>query len=95
MISYMISPLPSTCNHVAALAGADISPAIRTDNHSDSDRVMDSDEERDFADQALPQTLSWKKTSRFLLNYSNTFLCASTLLILSYCYKTFQCIRLW
>ncbi len=44
----MISPLPSTCNHAAALAGADIPQAIRTDHDSDSDRVMDPDRERDF-----------------------------------------------
>jgi hypothetical protein len=36
MISNMISPLPSTRNHAAALAGADISLAIRTDHDSDS-----------------------------------------------------------
>ena len=49
----MISPLPSSNNHAVAQAGADISPAIRTDHDSDSqtDRVMDTNEERDFADQ--------------------------------------------
>jgi hypothetical protein len=48
----MILPLPYSNNHVVALAGADISPAIRTD--SDSDRVMDPDEQRDYADQGPP-----------------------------------------
>jgi hypothetical protein len=52
--SYMISPLPSTRDHAAALAGADFCPAIRSDHDSDSDRVIDSDEERDFADQGPP-----------------------------------------
>jgi hypothetical protein len=47
----MISPLPCSDNHAVVLAGADISPAFRTDHDSDSDRVMDSDEERDYADQ--------------------------------------------
>ena len=47
----MISPLPCSNNHAVALAGADISPAIRTDHDSDSDRVMDPDEERDYGDQ--------------------------------------------
>jgi hypothetical protein len=47
----MISPLPCSDNHAVVLAGADISPALRTDHDSDSDRVMDSDEERDYADQ--------------------------------------------
>ncbi len=51
MISYMFSPLPSTRNHTAALAGANISPEIRTDHDSDSDLVMDTNEERDFVDQ--------------------------------------------
>ena len=52
----MISPLPSSNDHAVqvALAGADISPAIRTDHDSDSGRVMDPDEERDFADQRPP-----------------------------------------
>ncbi len=54
MISYMISPLPSTRDHAAALAGANISPAIRTDHDSDSERLSDTDEERDFADQGPP-----------------------------------------
>ena len=54
MISYMISTLPSSNGHAVALAGADISPAIRTDHDSDSDRVMDPDEQRDYADQAPP-----------------------------------------
>ncbi len=54
MISYMISPLPNSNDH--ALAGDDISPAIRTDHDSDSDRVMDPnrDEQRDNADQGPP-----------------------------------------
>ncbi len=47
----MISPLPCSNNHAVVLAGANISPAIRTDHDSDSDRVMDSDEVRDYADQ--------------------------------------------
>ncbi len=50
----MISPLPSSNDHAVALAGADLSPAIRTDHDSDSDRVMDPDEQRDFADQGPP-----------------------------------------
>ena len=50
----MISPLPCSNNHAVALAGADISPAIRTDHDSDSDRVMDPDEQRDYADQGPP-----------------------------------------
>jgi hypothetical protein len=49
----MISPLPSS-NDAVALAGADISPAIRTDRDPDSDRVMDPDEQRDYADQGPP-----------------------------------------
>ncbi len=47
----MISPLPCSNNNAVVLAGADISPAIRTDHDSDSDRVMDPDEQRDYADQ--------------------------------------------
>ena len=56
MISYLISPLPSARNHAAALAGADISPAIRIDHDSDSDRVMNPDdsEQHDYADQGPP-----------------------------------------
>jgi len=50
----MISPLTSSNDHAVALAGADISPAIRTDHDSDSDRVMDPDEQRDYADQGPP-----------------------------------------
>ncbi len=50
----MISPLPSSNDQAVALAGADISPAIRTDHESDSDRVMDPDEQRDYADQGPP-----------------------------------------
>ncbi len=68
MISKMISKLRSN-DHAVALAGADISPAIRTDHDhdSDSDRVMDPDEQRDYADQAPPQTRTWMETLRFLL----------------------------
>ena len=47
----MISPLPCSNNHAVVLAGADISPALHTDHDSDSDRVMDPDEQRDYADQ--------------------------------------------
>ncbi len=50
----MILPLPSSNYHAVALAGSDISPAIRTDHDSDSGRVMYPDEERDFADQHPP-----------------------------------------
>jgi hypothetical protein len=54
----MISTLPSSNDHAAihavALAGDDISPAIRTDHDSDSDLVMDPDEQRDYADQGPP-----------------------------------------
>ncbi len=50
----MISPLPSSNDHAVAQAGADISPAILTDLDSDSDRVMDPDEQRDDADQGPP-----------------------------------------
>jgi hypothetical protein len=53
VISRMISPLPSSNEHAVALAGADIFPAIRTDHDFDSDRVMDPDEQRDYADQGL------------------------------------------
>ncbi len=53
----MISPLPSSNNHAVALAGDDISPAIRTDHDSDSDRVMDPDEQRDYANQGPPSDL--------------------------------------
>jgi hypothetical protein len=54
MISLMISPLPSSNGHAVALAGADISPAIRIDHDSDSARVMDPEEQRDYADQGPP-----------------------------------------
>ena len=50
----MISPLSSSNDHAVALAGADVSPAIRTDHDSDSDRVKDPDEQRDYADQGPP-----------------------------------------
>ncbi len=50
----MISPLPSSNGHAVALAGADISPAIRIVHDSDSDRVMDPDEQCDYADQGPP-----------------------------------------
>ena len=50
----MISPLPSSNNHAVVLAGADISPAVLTDHDSDSDRVMDPDKQRDYADQGPP-----------------------------------------
>ena len=63
----MISPLPSSNDHAVALAGADISPAIRTDHDSVSDQVMDPDEQRDYADQGPPQTRTWMETLRFLL----------------------------
>ncbi len=50
----MISPLPCSNNHAIVLAGADTSPALRTNHDSDSDRVMDPDEQRDYADQGPP-----------------------------------------
>ncbi len=50
----MISPPPCSNNHAVVLEGAHISPAIRTDHDSDSDRVMDPDEQRDYADQGPP-----------------------------------------
>ncbi len=50
----MISPLPCSNNHAVAPAGADISPAIRTDHDSDSDRIIDPDEQRDYTDQGTP-----------------------------------------
>ncbi len=66
MISCMISPLPSTRNHAAALAGADFPPEIRTDYDSDSVRVMDSDEERDFADQGPPPDFEIEEDTQIL-----------------------------
>ncbi len=45
---------PVLADHTAARAGADIRPVIRTDHDSDSDRVMDPDEERNFVDQGPP-----------------------------------------
>jgi hypothetical protein len=65
-LSYIISPLPSTRDHAAALAGAYFSPAIRTDHDSDSDRVMDSDEERDFADQGPPPDFESEEDTQIL-----------------------------
>jgi hypothetical protein len=50
----MISPLPRSNDHAVALAGADISPTICTYHDSYSDRVMDPDEQRDYADQGPP-----------------------------------------
>jgi hypothetical protein len=50
----MISPLPCSNNHAVVLAGSEISPAIRTDHNSDSGRVTDPDEQRDYADQGPP-----------------------------------------
>ncbi len=50
----MISPLPSSNNHAVALASANISPAIHSDHDSDSDRVINPDEQRDYADQSPP-----------------------------------------
>jgi hypothetical protein len=66
MISYMIPPLPSTSYHAVALAGADISPVIRTDYDSDSDRIMDSDEELDFADQGPPSDFESEEDTQIL-----------------------------
>ncbi len=68
MISYMISQnfLPSTLNHAAALAGADISPAIHTDLDSDSDQLMDTDEESDFADQGPPSDFELEDDTQIL-----------------------------
>ena len=62
-----ISSLPCSNNHAVVLAGADISPAIRTDHDSDSDRVMDPDEQRDYADQGRSDSEIWMETLRFLL----------------------------
>ncbi len=56
----MISPLPSSNCHAVALAGADISLAIRIDHDSDSDRVI-------MLIKAPPQTRTWMETLRFLL----------------------------
>jgi hypothetical protein len=68
MISYMTSPLFSTRDHGAALAGADISPAIRTDHDSDSqaDRVMDTNEEREFADQGPTSDFELEEDTQIL-----------------------------
>jgi hypothetical protein len=68
MISFMIFPLSSTSDHAVALAGADISPAIRTDHDSDSqaDRVMDTNEERDFADQGPPSDFKLEEDTQIL-----------------------------
>jgi hypothetical protein len=51
---FIDSPLPSSNGHAIALAGTDISPAIRIVHDSDSDLVMDPDEQRDYADQGPP-----------------------------------------
>jgi hypothetical protein len=93
MISYMISPLPSTCNHAAALAGADISPAIRTDHDSDSqaDRVMDTNEEWDFADQDPPSDYELQILAALLKHIPACIDAADIDLLL----QTFQCSRLW
>ncbi len=64
--NFQFSPLPSTLDHAAALAGADISPAIRTDHDSDSDRHMDTDEERDFADQGPPSDFELEDDTQIL-----------------------------
>ena len=48
------------------LAGADISPAIRTDHDSDSDRIMDSDEEGDFAEQGPPSDFELEEDTQIL-----------------------------
>jgi len=66
MISYMISPLSSTSYHAIALTDADISPAIRTDHDSDSDQIMDSDEERDFTDQGSPSDFESEEDTQIL-----------------------------
>jgi hypothetical protein len=66
MISYMISPLSSTRDHAAALAGADIFPAIHADHDLDSDEVMDTDEERDFADQGPPSDFELEEDTQIL-----------------------------
>jgi hypothetical protein len=93
MISYMISPLPSTSNHAAALAGADISesPAIRTDHDSNSDQVMAPNEDSDFADQGFPSDFEMEEDTHSFETHSR----ALTQLALSHCCKTFQCSRLW
>jgi hypothetical protein len=68
MISYMILPLPSTRDHAAALAGADIFPAKRTDHdsYSQADRIMDTNEEHDFADQGPPSDFELEEDTQIL-----------------------------
>ena len=60
----MVSPLPSSNDHAVALAGADISPAIRTDHDSESWTPTSS---ATMLIKAPPQTRTWMETLRFLL----------------------------
>ncbi len=66
--SYMMSPLPSIRrdDHTTAVAGANFPPAIRTDHGSDSDQVMDSLKERDFADQGPPSDFELEEDTQIL-----------------------------
>ncbi len=91
----MISPLPRSNNHTVVLAGAHISPAIRTDHYSDSDRVMDPDEQRDYADQGPPSDSDLDGDTQILATLLKLIPGASTQLTLSCCCKAFQCSRLW
>ncbi len=60
MISYMISTLPSSSDHAVALACADIY------HDSYSVQIMDSDEERDFADQGHPSDFESEEDTHIL-----------------------------
>ncbi len=73
-LNFQFSSLPSTLDHAAALAGADISPAIRTDHDSDSDRLMDTDEERVFADQGPPSDFELEDDTQILATLSKHIL---------------------
>ncbi len=52
-----------------SLAGADNPPALRTDHDSDKDRVMDSDEASDFADQGPPTDMDLEEDTQILLKH--------------------------